>query len=154
MSSEERKPYRVLERGAAADLWRHTLSQIPSVFGRLVYLASLRDSNTGQYQHQGLVVAFGEKEADDTLRQSHEKSFAEWIGYSLEHQMADLDLYFSSLSTDKITLLRTWIRLSPQRNFIPALAPAVERNLYLSDLQTLLDLLKRVYGVDDPDPDA
>ncbi len=37
------RPKQVLERGAASDLWRHTLSQIPTVFGRLVYLSSLRE---------------------------------------------------------------------------------------------------------------
>ena len=29
------------DRSAAADLWRNTLSQIPTTFGRLIYLASL-----------------------------------------------------------------------------------------------------------------
>ena len=36
-----------LERGATADLLRNTLSQIPSLFGRLVYLCSLRDQKKG-----------------------------------------------------------------------------------------------------------
>ena len=38
------------DRSAAADLWRNTLSQIPTTFGRLIYLASLRDQNTGGLQ--------------------------------------------------------------------------------------------------------
>ena len=50
-----------LERGAAADLWRNTLSQIPTLFGRLVYLSSLRDSNSGAYEHYGLAKVFGAK---------------------------------------------------------------------------------------------
>ena len=50
----------VLERGAASDLWRHTLSQIPSVFGRLVYLSSLRNPNTDSYEHHGFSQMFGD----------------------------------------------------------------------------------------------
>src|SRR5216683_4844157 len=46
-------PKGILERGAANDLWRHTLSQIPAVFGRMVYLAGLRNGR-GRYEHHGL----------------------------------------------------------------------------------------------------
>ena len=70
---------RKFDRGAAADLWRHTLAQIPTVFGRLVYLATLRDANTGVYEHHGLSQIFGEEEADRTLRQSHIEMFNEWL---------------------------------------------------------------------------
>ncbi|MEZ5351629.1 MAG: hypothetical protein R2762_03265 [Bryobacteraceae bacterium] len=148
------KGERELDRGAAADLWRHTLSQIPSVFGRLVYLASLRDSNSGRYEHHGLALVFGEDVADRTLRESHRRAFSEWLEFGLECQKADLDLYFSDLSTDKRTLLTTWVRLTPYLNFMPARTNAVERRLYVADLEVLLQLLRNEYGVEDPGPDA
>ena len=143
-----------LERGAAPDLWRNTLSQIPSVFGRLVYLCSLRDQNTGAYQHYGLSQAFGEEESDRVLRGSHEKAFGEWLCYTLEQQKADLDLYLSGLEGNRRTILETWIRLAPYRNLVPSSAREVERQLYLGDLETILELLKGEYGVASPDPDA
>ena len=136
-----------LDRGAAADLWRHTLSQIPCLFGRLVYLSSLRNSNTGYYEHHGLALIFGEEESDRTLRECHDQAFCEWLTYGLEHQKADLDLYFSTLGTDKRTLLATWLRLAPYRNLVPTTARSAERRLYLSDLETLLGLLKDAHGV-------
>jgi hypothetical protein len=141
-------------RGAAADLWRHTLSQIPSTFGRLVYLASLRDQNTGRYEHHGLAQIFGELDADEALRESHVRTFAEWLCYNLEQQKADLDLYLSSFQPDKRTILNTWIRLSPYRNLVPASVREPERRLYLADLEALLDILKAENDVSDPDPDA
>jgi hypothetical protein len=143
-----------LERGASADLWRHTLAQIPCLFGRLVYLSSLRNSNTGRYEHHGLALVFGEDESDKTLRESHTHAFAEWLAYGLEHQKADLDLYFSSLGAERKTLLTTWQRLAPYRNLIPASAHALERRLYLADLETLLELLRNDSGVDASDRDA
>jgi hypothetical protein len=124
------------------------------LFGRLVYLSSLRDSNTGGYEHHGLALVFGGEEADRTLRESHENAFAEWLVYGLEHQKADLDLYFSSLGTGKRNLLRIWQRLSPYRNLIPAAARSADRTLYLSDIETLLELLMSEYGVASLDPDA
>lgn len=148
------RPKAALERGAASDLWRNTLSQIPSVFGRLVYLSSLRNSNSGNYEHHGLALVFGEDEADRSLRASHDQAFAEWLGYTLEQQKADLDLYLAALLEDKSRILETWLRLAPYRNLIPASIPAVERRLYLTEFETLLALLKNEYGVDVRDPDA
>ncbi|HXG33353.1 MAG TPA: hypothetical protein VNJ11_08310 [Bryobacteraceae bacterium] len=144
----------VLDRSAAAELWRNTLAQIPSLFGRLVYLASLRDQNTGRYEHHGLAQLFGEDVADEALRESHAATFHDWLCYTLEQQKTDLDLYLAGLDTDKRTLLDTWIRLAPYRTLVPASARDVERKLYLADLETLLELLKNEYDVAAPDPDA
>ncbi len=143
-----------LERGPVGDLWRNTLGQIPSLFGRLVYLSSLRDQNTGRYEHHGMAQVFGEEEANEALKDSHSKTFSEWLCYSLEQQKADLDLYLSTFETDKRTILSTWIRLAPYRNLVPATARDVERRLYLTDLETLLELLRNEYSVASPDPDA
>jgi len=138
----------------AADIWHHTLGQIPSTFGRLVYLASLRDQNTGRYEHHGLAQMFGEIETDRTLRESHEQAFSVWLGFDLERQKADLDLYLSSLQADKRTIVATWIRLTPYRNLMPTAVRDPERRLYLSDLETLLDLLTNEHDVATSDPDA
>ncbi len=143
-----------LERGATADLWRNTLSQIPSVFGRLVYLTSLRDQNSGRYEHYGLSQAFGDDESDSVLRHSHEQAFAEWLCFTLEQQKADLDLYLAGLNGNRRTIVNTWIRLSPYRNLVPSIAREVERQLYLADLETILELLRSEYGVASPAQDA
>jgi hypothetical protein len=142
------------EHGAAANLWRNTLNQIPSTFGRLVYLASLREQNTGRYQHHGLAQAFGDGEVDAALRDSHEQTFSEWLCYNMEQQKSDLDLYLSSFQADRRTILGTWIRLSPYRSLIPASAGDPERRLYLADLEALLEILKVEHDVSGQNPDA
>jgi hypothetical protein len=148
------KPNEALDRSAMSDLWRNTLSQIPSVFARLVYLASLRDSNSGRYQHHGLALIFGEEESSMALAKSHKQVFAEWLSFNLEQQKADLDLYLSTLFEDRRTVLETWQKLTPYRSLIPKSAKTVERQLYISDLKALLELLKNVHGVAPPDPDS
>jgi hypothetical protein len=141
-------------RRAAADLWKNTLSQIPTVFGRLVYLASLRNANSGRYEHHGLALIFDEDRADAALRESHEGVFEEWLNYSLERKKEDLQEYLSELDEDLPTTLRSWTGLAPYRNWPPAAAGQPERNYYLSDLEALLDLLRRAHGVVCRDPDA
>lgn len=149
-----RSPRPALDRGAPADLWRNTLAQIPSVFGRLVYLSSLRDANTDTYRHFGLAQIFGDQAADEALRASHQQVFADWLQFDLEQQKADLDLYLVSLEGDRRVIVDTWIRLAPYRNLVPSAAREVERELYVKDLEILLELLRSECGVASPDPDA
>jgi len=143
-----------LERGAAPDLWRNTLSRIPTRFGRLVYLSSLRDQNSGHYEHHGLIQIFGAKEADQTLRQSHADVFGDWLQLHLEEQKTDVEEYLSSLAEDIKMVLSTWLRLSPYRNLVPSDAREVERKLFLADLEAVLEVLKHEHGVASPDPNA
>jgi hypothetical protein len=152
--SGERAVGMVFDRSAAADLWRNTISQIPSVFGKLVYLASLRNPNNGCYEHHGLALVFGEDEANKALKNSHAKVFAEWLAFNLEEQKADLDFYISGLLENKRVVIDTWIRLAPYRNLPPATVRGVERRLYIADFTALLELFKAAYGVAEPDPDA
>lgn len=150
----EKLPGLAFDRSASADLWRNTISQIPSVFGRLVYLSSLRNPNNGSYEHHGLALVFGEDEANRALKNSHTAVFAEWLSFNLEQQKADLDLYISGLFEDKRVVIEAWIRLAPYRNLMPASVRGVEKRLYIADFTALLELFKAAYGVAVPDPDA
>jgi hypothetical protein len=115
-------------------MWRRTLSQIPTVFGRLVFLASQRDSATGKYSHEALVRLLGPEDADRTLCNSHHQVFSEWLGFSLSEQKSDLDEYLSGAGTSREAV--------HYHNLVPPTARDVERQLYLTDLETLLELLK------------
>jgi hypothetical protein len=118
-----------------------------------VYLASLRDQNTGRYEHHGLSQMFGEAESDRALRQSHEQTFASWLSFDLKQQKEDLDLYLSAFHVEKRTILATWIRLAPYRNLTPTTVPEPERRLYLTDIEAILELLNNENDVERPDPD-
>jgi tRNA(Met) C34 N-acetyltransferase TmcA len=143
-----------LDRSAASDLWRNTLSQIPSVFGRLVYLASLRNANSGCYEHHGLALVFGEDEANRALKKSHSQAFRVWLTFKLEQQKADLELYLSALVENRRTVLTTWLELAPYLALMPASIRGVEKRLYRADLKALLDLLGNEHGAAGPDPEA
>jgi len=143
-----------LDRKAASDLWRHTLSQIPTVVGRLFFLASLRNQNSGQYEHHGLAQMFGSLEATRALKKSHREAFSEWLSYDVEEQKADLELYLSEQPEDRRTILKTWEKLEPYRNVLPSSAKDVEKKLYLADLRAILKLLRNASGAGDPDRES
>ncbi len=127
-----------LDVSPAGELWRRTLSQIPTLFGKLVYLSSLRNSNTGTYEHFGFAQRFTAREADRTLQRSHLDMFADWLSFSLEQQTTDLERYLAGLTEDSRAVLANWRLLPPFANLIPASAKLPERDLFLSDLVLVL----------------
>ena len=124
------------------DLWRRTLAQIPTLFGKIVYLSELRDANSGAYQHFGLAQRYSADEANRILRESHERVFGDWLNSPLEQQRDDLEEYLGSLADDRETILRTWLTLAPYSNLIPINTREAERLLYISDLELILDVLR------------
>lgn len=126
------------DQGPATELWRKTLSRIPTHFGRLVFLASLRDPLTGCYRHPPLHQIVGREITDRTLCHSHREIFSQWLGFGLAQQKADLDEYLmaSQAAPDP----------AAYRDIVPASAHQVERQLYITDLETLLELVRGERG--------
>ena len=150
-----------LDRAAAADLFRHTLSRIDSAYGRLSYLASLRDPNTGSYRHHGLSAMFGREESTKALRESHERTFAEWIRLPLEDKHRDLQAYLATLEEPKTTVLSHWRQSRIYRAYVPAAASEAEKRLFSMEIEILLEAWKnpldnpaRASGGEPPDPDS
>jgi hypothetical protein len=71
---------------------------------------------------------------DRTLCHSHHQVFSEWLSFPLARQKADLDEY--------MVASRAPFDLVPYRDIVPTTAHQVERQLYLADLETLLELLR------------
>jgi hypothetical protein len=136
-----------------AESWQRTLTGIPTLLGRLAYLASLRNSNSGGYEHFGLSQRIGPEEADLLLRRSHLQVFQEWLCFGLERQKQELEEYFSELEGQKRDILATWLSLEPYAVWVPADSRDVERRLFYSDLAAVLDLIRNECGVASRDPD-
>lgn len=137
------------------DLWIRDLAQIETSYGQLVYLAGLRNPNTGRYEHYGSRDTSSDQAANQVLRSIHEAIFKEWIGFPLERKKADIELYIAGLDqVDRAELIDAWLRLTPYKNLVPASIQGPERHKHISDFEAILGLLKNVYGVAFPDPNA
>jgi hypothetical protein len=131
---------------AAEDLEQRTLSQIPSLYGRLVYLASLRNPNTGAYRHHGLELIYGRQESDVALREAHERLFQCWLEMSTEQRFADLTRYLESIGEQRSLVMETWLRTNPFRALMPASLAGPERIFFLGEMETLLSVLSAEAG--------
>jgi hypothetical protein len=126
------------------------MARIPTLFGRILYLSSLR-SPSGAYEHAGLAQMIGDEEAGETLRRSHTRLFQDWLCLSLEQQKADLQEYLAE-TPDPAGILAAWTASGASQSWPPSTAQDVERRLFAGDLKTVLALLKREYGGASPDP--
>jgi hypothetical protein len=139
----------------ADSLWLGNLAQIKTSYGRLVYLAGLRNPDTGKYEHYGAFISTAPDAISQSIKRAHEQIFREWVSYSLEKKKADIDLYISGIDqVDKADLVDAWLRLTPYKNLVPGSIQGPERQRHVSDFEAILGLLKNVYGVASPDRDA
>lgn len=148
------KPKAGLERSAAGDLWKNTLSRIPSLFGRMACVASLRDPNSGIYRHHGLSIVFGRDESSRTLREYHERAFFEWLNLSLADKSADLTVYFASLEDPLPVILDHWLKTRYFAQYAPAAARPMEIELFVKDLEALVETIRNGLPVDSGDPQS
>jgi hypothetical protein len=146
----------VTETDGSDALWIRDLSQIETSYGRLVYLAKLRNPDTGRYEHYGASPGSASSLiASRNLKRIHETIFREWVGFSLERKKADIELYIASIDQgDCRSLVDVWLRLTPYKNLVPASVQGPERQRHISDFEAILGLLKNLYGVASPDQDA
>lgn len=138
----------------AEEVWLRDILRIPTCYGRLVYLTGLLDPNTGRYEHYGSDPN-EMATANKSLKRLHEMTFTDWVGYSLERKMADVEGYIEGLSNvNRAEMIDAWLRLTPYKNLVPASIQGPERRKHVSDFEAILGLLKNVYGVASPDPTA
>jgi hypothetical protein len=136
------RPKGGLERSAVADLFKHTLSRIPTTYGRLSYLASLRDSNSGVYRHHGLFLAFGREASVQALQSGHESLFRTWLELSLAEKNEDLIAYVGTLEEEdpQARVVKYWKQSRVYRTYIPPQATPAETELFVSEFEVLLEL--------------
>ena len=134
--------------------WRRALAGIDTLLGRLVYLAGLRNVNTGLYEHFGLSERAGADAADRLIRRAHMETFRQWLSLGLPQQRVELETYFSGLEADRLSILLNWLNLTPYAVWVPAETLDVERKLFYTDLEAVLEMIRGESGVVSPDPDS
>lgn len=121
----------------------HTLDDMPGQFSRLVYLASLRDHNTGRYNHYGLECRYCGDAVNEGLRRCHTQVFKEMIALPLQKQTQDLIQFFDSLKTQRPRLVEVWRRLRAYEVLPPEGCHPFARTLFCKNVEIILRILKQ-----------
>lgn len=127
---------------AADDLRRRTLAEMTQPLQRMIYLASMRDYNTGLYYHHGLALRFSEEAACEALADCHREAFAELMEASLPELVRELEAYLEGTRASASEFIIAWKGLEPYRVAVPAGIDSLSSELVFSNLKVALAILE------------
>jgi len=124
------------------DLVRHSLAKISGDLARLIYLASTRDYNTGNYHHDGLAGQFGAEIACQALEMAHRQIFGRIAGCPLERLVVEVEAYVNSSPQSRAEVLEVWQKLEPYRVALPLNVNIAVAQLFISNIKLALAVLQ------------
>ena len=74
--------------------------------------------------------------------EEHRRAFLDWLQLNLERQLADLEEFLSSLPEEQRLLLEGRLADGSYTDIVPGDAPTPERMLFLTDIDTVLQIRK------------
>jgi hypothetical protein len=117
------------------------LESLPNDLTRMIYLASLRDCNSGMYLHPELSHQRGVHAADRALRACHEQIFRRLLTTRLPDYVTQLQEYIRYTRSEIVTVLKTWRSLQAYRATVPVGALAASSELYFLNIGIALDIV-------------
>jgi hypothetical protein len=129
-----------IHRQILYDLALHYLEPLNGSFARLAYLASLKNPSTKVYAHDRLSAVYGPKPVGESLAECHEELFERLLEMPLAQQEAELHQFLGTLPEGVQEGIRHC--LGRIEDWIPAEAPGYLKELFRSNLNALLELLR------------
>jgi len=125
----------------ASDLKEKTRESVPLPIALLVYLASLRDHNTGRYHHDGWSFRLTEEGADRALREFHGEVFGRLLDCTVRELAEELGAYLGSLGEPVGRSTECWRELGSFRVLVPEGCHPMDRELFYSSVRAALAVL-------------
>ena len=125
-------------RSVIEDFTSRTLGAIPSDFGRLYYVSSLKDEKTGRYKHDGLMSLYSEQSVQAALTHCHEELFSRILETPLSHQERDLRNCLGAAGDKFWAVVESWRETRFFRTMCPEGLPEYLDELFSSNMNALL----------------
>jgi len=117
------------------------LSSYPNDLARLIYVATLRDLYTGNYHHPPLEEVYSGPAVHQSLCFCHEEVFAKFLENTFEQQAHEVRSCIASTALPAREIAQHWLELELFHSFLPSGAPAYLRDLFVSNIRTLLAVI-------------
>jgi hypothetical protein len=129
-------------RKLTEDLTERTLAAIASEYGKLIYLASLRDLTSGTYRHEGLETLYSPGSVQEALLQAHREVCSRIMEMPLALQEMDLASCWKGFEADAEGLIVNLKESEAYRTLMPFGLPDYMRTLFCSNIETLLSVFE------------
>src|SRR6266851_4648297 len=117
------------------------LADLPNDLIKLVYLASLRDCNTGHYFHPLISQQNDSTSASHALRLCHEEVFTRLMATPLSGYVAQLGGYICYSQADMARVIDTWKSLPAYRATVPLKASTLDAEFFFASVEAALTVL-------------
>ena len=137
-------------RRVVEDVTARTLAAIPTEFGKLLYLSSLRDISTGDYVHEGLIARYSRESVQQALGFCHQELFLRVLEMPLEQQEWDLRACIEGMEGEFWGKMRRWRDTEFYRLLIPPDSQEYLKEIFLANVGAVLDVALEERAKRDP----
>ena len=117
------------------------LADLPNDLIKLIYLASLRDCNTGHYFHPQISRQSDRASVSDALQFCHEEVYARLMATPLSEYVTQLAGYISYTHADKGQVIDMWKSLPAYRAAVPLSASSLDAEFFFTSVEAALSVL-------------
>jgi hypothetical protein len=123
---------------AAEVVHAHTLAKMPRLLDQFIYLASLRDGNSGLYHHEELADRFGPEVACQVLADCHREVCRQLFACSLDELVTQMLGYMKSPQARSRDFISLWKELEPYRAAVPVRTERISAQFLFSNFRIAL----------------
>jgi hypothetical protein len=122
------------------DFSSRTLAAISTDFARLHYISSLKGSDTGRYEHEGLSSVYPENSVQAGLAHCHEELFSRILETPLQKQESDLYDCLTTAGDHFWDVVDDWRQTHSFEEMCPDGVPSYLHDLFRSNMSVLLSI--------------
>jgi hypothetical protein len=124
------------------DVLRALRVSLPNDLSRLIFLAILRDNNSGHYYHPEVAQRFSVEVADRAMLACHHEIYAQVVALPLEDLTDQLDVYMATVPAPKERLIESWTKLRAYRATIPMDADSISTEIFFMKIEVAVAILE------------
>jgi len=124
------------------EIQRALNASLPNDLARLIFLATLRDNNSGHYYHPEVARRFSDAVADQAMLSCHRYVYEKVVGLSIEDLTDQLELYVTTVPVPRERLLESWAKLRAYRATIPMDTDAISAEIFFMKVEVAVAILE------------
>ena len=126
----------------AEDISRALNISLPNDLSRLIFLATLRDNNSGHYYHPEVARRFSDEVADRAMLVCHRRIYEQVVALAIEDLTDQLDVYIATVPVPRGRLIESWTKLKAYRATIPMDTDPISAEIFFMKVDVAVAILE------------